>query len=133
MTSEIKIPIKDHVLEYTHINKSKYKQMYDESLRDPEAFWGQQAEALTWYKKWDKVKDVSFLKPISIQWYLGGELNVSYNCIDRHLSTNANKIAFIWEPDNPHSPAKKISYRELSIQVNKFANVLKKQGVKKRR
>jgi acetyl-CoA synthetase len=131
MTSEIKIPIKDHVLEYTHINKSKYKQMYDESLRDPEAFWGQQAEALTWYKKWDKVKDVSFLKPISIQWYLGGELNVSYNCIDRHLSTNANKIAFIWEPDNPHSPAKKISYRELSIQVNKFANVLKKQGVKK--
>ncbi|MBN8537667.1 MAG: acetate--CoA ligase [Deltaproteobacteria bacterium] len=131
MTSDIKIPIKDHVLEYTHINKSKYKQMYDESLRDPEAFWGQQAVALSWYKKWDKVKDVSFLKPISIQWYLGGELNVSYNCIDRHLLTNANKIAFIWEPDNPHSPAKKISYRELSIQVNKFANVLKKQGVKK--
>lgn len=131
MTSDIRIPIKDHVLEHTHIGKTQYKQMYEESLRDPEAFWGQQAEGLTWYKKWDKVKEVSFVKPISIQWYLGGELNVSYNCIDRHLLTRANKIAFIWEPDNPHSPAKNISYSELSIQVNKFANVLKKQGVKK--
>ncbi len=131
MTSDIRIPIKDHVLEHTHISKTQYEQMYEESLRDPEAFWGQQAEGLTWYKKWDKVKEVSFVKPINIKWYLGGELNVSYNCIDRHLLTHANKIAFIWEPDNPLSPAKNISYSELSIHVNKFANVLKKQGVKK--
>lgn len=131
MTSNIKIPVKDNILKKTHIDEAKYKKMYEESINEPEKFWAQQAERLTWFKKWDKVKETSFHKPVGIKWYVGGELNVSYNCIDRHLPTKADKVAFIWEPDNPATPAKKITYKELSQNVNKFANVLKKQGVKK--
>lgn len=105
--------------------------MYEESIRDPEKFWAAQAERITWTKKWSQVKDVSFKSPVSIKWYIGGELNVSYNCIDRHLATRKDKVAIIWEPDNPHSPAKKITYEKLHEEVCRFANVLKKNGVKK--
>ncbi|MCK6597792.1 MAG: AMP-binding protein, partial [Bdellovibrionaceae bacterium] len=131
MTSDIKIAVKENILKKTHIDDAKYKKMYEESIHNPEKFWAEQAERLTWFKKWDKVKETSFHKPVSIKWYVGGELNISYNCIDRHLPTKADKIAFIWEPDNPSTPAKKITYKELSVEVNRFANVLKKQGVKK--
>lgn len=99
--------------------------------KNPDQFWAQMAERLNWYRRWDKVKEVSFKKPVSIQWYLGGELNVSFNCLDRHLGLNGDKVAFIWEGDHPSVTPRKITYRELHRDVCRFANVLRKNGVKK--
>lgn len=113
------------------INEKKYHEMYTRSVQDPENFWATQAERLEWFKKWDKVKETSFKKPVSIKWYQGGKLNVSYNCIDRHLEKRGDKVAFIWEPDRPETAVKKITYKELHKEVCRFANVLKKMGVKK--
>jgi acetyl-CoA synthetase len=109
----------------------QYKKMYDESVKNPEKFWGEQAETLDWFKKWNKVKDTSFNHPVHIKWFEGGELNVSYNCIDRHLEKRGDKVALIWEADSPETPSKKVTYRELHQQVCQFANVLKKNGVKR--
>lgn len=98
---------------------------------NPEKFWGEVAQRITWFKPFETVKKVSYKKPVSIEWYLGGQLNVSYNCLDRHLEKRGDKTAVIWEPDNPQTPAQKITYRELHARVCKFANVLKNKGVKK--
>lgn len=93
--------------------------------------WKQVADRLTWIKPWTQLKDVSFNIPVSIKWYADGQLNVAANCIDRHLPKNADKVAIIWEPDNPSEQVKKITYKELHSHVNRMANVLKKHGVKK--
>lgn len=130
MSEEI-IPVKPEFAKQSLIDKSKYQAMYDESIRDPEAFWGKQAERLHWFKKWNKVKDVSYKSPVSIKWFDGGELNVSYNCIDRHLPKRANKVALIWESDDPKVASKKVTYKELHENVCKFANILKRNGVKR--
>lgn len=124
-------PVDAEVAKKALINEAKYKEMYEHSINDNEAFWAEQAERLDWIKKWDKVKDVSFKKPVHIKWYQGGKLNVSANCIDRHLKTRGDKVALLWEPDNPATPARKITYKELHREVCRFANVLKKMGVKK--
>lgn len=113
------------------MNLEEYKKLYEESIQNPDQFWAAQAERLHWYKKWDRVKNVSFNKPVSIQWFEGAELNVSYNCIDRHIEKRADKVAFIWESDNPNTPSKKVTYKQLLDEVCKFANVLKKNGVKR--
>ncbi|OYZ22889.1 MAG: acetate--CoA ligase [Bdellovibrio sp. 28-41-41] len=135
MSSLPAIPVKSTFKEKTdsdsRINWDQYQKMYKQSIENPEEFWGQQAERLTWIKKWDKVKNTSFKKPVCIKWFEGGELNVSYNCIDRHLEKYGDKTAFIWEPDNPKNESKKITYKQLSVHVNKFANILKQQGIKK--
>lgn len=86
---------------------------------------------LEWFKKPEHFKTVSFQKPVKIEWFKDGELNVSVNCLDRHLKTKGSQIAFIWEPDEPSTPVRKITYQELHDEVNKAANVLKKLGVKK--
>ncbi len=96
-----------------------------------EANWEQIAKRITWSKPWSKLSEVSFKKPVSIKWFLDAELNVSYNCIDRHLPVRANQTAFIWEPDSPNEPALKISYQELHDHVCRLANVLKSHGVHK--
>lgn len=93
--------------------------------------WLEIAERITWFKKPTISDNCSFKKPISIKWYEDGELNVSYNCIDRHLPEKADQVAFIWEPDRPEESAKKITYAELSTAVNRFANILKRHHVKK--
>ncbi|WP_374079045.1 acetate--CoA ligase [Bdellovibrio bacteriovorus] len=124
-------PVPSEVAKNALIDEAKYKEMYERSVKDPEGFWAEQAERLEWFKKWDKVKETSFKKPVSIKWYQGGKLNVSYNCIDRHLKKRGDKVALLWEPDNPSVPAKKITYKELHSEVCRFANVLKKMGVKK--
>ena len=98
---------------------------------NPEKFWGEVAQRITWFKPFETVKKVSYKKPVSIEWYLGGQLNVSYNCLDRHLEKRGDKVAILWEPDNPQTPAQKITYRELHTRVCKFANVLKNKGIKK--
>lgn len=112
-------------------NTEQYTKKYEESLRNPDKFWGRQAQRLHWTKKWRKVKNTSFDSPVNIRWYEGGKLNVSYNCIDRHLPKKAKQTAIIWEPDHPNTPSRKISYQELKDEVCKMANVLKSHGVKK--
>lgn len=93
--------------------------------------WLKIAERITWFKKPTKSGEYTFKKPVSIKWFEDGELNVSYNCIDRHLPHKAEQIALIWEPDSPTEQSKKITYSELSKSVNRMANILRAQGVKK--
>lgn len=125
------IPVSSQFEKNALITFEQYQKMYAASINTPEFFWGEQAERLHWFKKWNKVKSTSFQKPVQIKWYEGGELNVSYNCVDRHLEKRGDKVAIIWEADNPATPSRKITYRELSQEVNKFANILKKMGVQK--
>jgi acetyl-CoA synthetase len=129
--SESLIPVNPDFAVQAHITRQNYETIYKASIQDPEKFWATAAERITWIKKWDLVKKVSFHKPVSIEWYLGAKLNVSYNCIDRHLANSAAKIAFIWEPDEPSATARKITYQELHDEVCRMANVLKGMGVKK--
>ncbi len=118
------------IAEKAHINATTYKAMYQRSVDDPEGFWAEQADQfVTWFKPWDKVLDWDFHEG-RIRWFEGGKLNVSYNCLDRHLETRGDQVALIWEGDDPNED-KRITYRELHEDVCKFANVLKAQGVKK--
>ncbi len=106
--------------------------MYRESVENNEAFWRKQAERLDWYEPFHTVKDVSYAsKDLHVGWYLGGKLNASYNCIDRHLDARGEQTALIFEPDDPSEPAQHITYRELYHHVCKLANVLLKHGVQK--
>jgi acetyl-CoA synthetase len=107
----------------------EYKKLYKQSVDDPDKFWGEQANLLDWYKKWDKVSEWDFSKP-ELKWFSGGKLNVSYNCLDRHLATKGNKAALIWQGE-PLEESKTYTYQQLHYHVCKFANVLKKHGVKK--
>ena len=109
----------------------EYYQVYRKSIREPENFWEEIAEEhFVWRKKWDKVLEWDFSKP-SIKWFQGAKLNITENCIDRHLATRANKTAILFEPNNPSEAAEHITYRQLSERVNQFANVLKESGIKK--
>jgi acetyl-CoA synthetase len=107
-----------------------YEHEYKLSVEDPEAFWASQAAQFTWRKKWDKVLSWDFNKP-EVKWFIGGKLNITENCLDRHLPQRANQVAMIWEPNNPADEAKKITYQQLLDEVCRMANLLKAQGVKK--
>ena len=108
----------------------KYKDIYDSSVKDPDEFWAGIAKRITWYKRWEKVRDFNF-KEAKIKWFESGRLNVSNNCLDRHVeSGNGDRTAIIWEGNNP-SEDKRFTYNELLSQVKKFANVLKNLGVVK--
>jgi acetyl-CoA synthetase len=107
----------------------EYKEIYQKSIEDPEAFWAEKAEQLHWFKKWDKVQECDF-ENAKIGWFLGGKTNVSYNCLDRHLETRKDKPAIIWEGE-PEGDSIIFTYQKLHQEVCKFANVLKKKGVKK--
>ncbi len=109
----------------------EYWQVYRKSVRNPENFWEEIAEEhFLWRKKWDKVLEWDFSKP-EVQWYKGAKLNITENCIDRHLTTRADKTAILFEPNDPKEKAQHISYKELHERVCKFANVLKAQGIEK--
>ncbi len=125
------IPVKNNIKSSTLCSEDQYHSLYAESIRDPEAFWGREAARLDWFKPWTKVKDTSFEPPVHVRWFQGGELNASYNCIDRHLAKRGNQTAILWEPDNPKEAARKITYAEMAEQVNRMANVLKANGVKR--
>ncbi|HEY8034864.1 MAG TPA: acetate--CoA ligase [Methylobacter sp.] len=129
--SDVKIyDIKPEIAAKAHITAETYKTLYQRSIVEPEAFWAEQAKLfLDWAKPWDKITDCDF-KTGHIRWFEGGKLNVSVNCVDRHLATRGDQVAIIWEGDNP-TQDKKITYRQLHEQVCKFANVLKAQGAKK--
>jgi len=131
MSEEKIYPVPKEFAAKADINGKLYQQMYQQSVSDPEAFWGEQAEQfIDWYQSWDKVMDCDFTGEVSIKWFQGARLNVAYNCIDRHLDTRGDQTAIIWEGDDP-SVDKKITYRELYEQVSKFGNVLKARGVNK--
>ncbi|MDW4496430.1 acetate--CoA ligase [Sulfitobacter sp. D35] len=113
-----------------HVTADAYERMYDASIADPEAFWKEEAKRVDWIRPFETVKDVSFdLGNVSIKWFEDGTLNVSQNCVDRHLESRGEQTAIIWEPDNPEDGAKHISYRELHENVCRMANVLKDLGV----
>ena len=123
--------IKKTWVENSKLNKKQYESMYNESIEDIENFWEKQADRVSWYKKFTKVKEVKYSKDdVKIKWFEDGKLNVSYNCIDRHAERSPNKVAIIWEGDDPKE-SKKITYKELLSNVCRVANVLKNIGVKK--
>jgi acetyl-CoA synthetase len=108
----------------------EYWKIYKRSIEDPEGFWEELANQLNWYKRWDKVLEYDFEKP-EVKWFINGKLNVSYNCLDRHLNSwRSNKVALIWQGE-PLEENRIFTYQQLHYHVNKFANVLKKFGVKK--
>ena len=114
-----------------HLNKSQYEELYKQSITDPESFWSKHGKRLEWIKNYSKIKNVSFEHPnVSIKWFEDGVLNVSANCIDRHLSTRGEQTAIIWEGDNPLEE-KHISYSELYEKVCRLANVYKSLGLGK--
>ncbi|MGB2130627.1 MAG: acetate--CoA ligase [Marinobacterium sp.] len=114
-----------------HIDNDKYLAMYEQSINDPDAFWGEQGKRLDWFKPYTKVKNTSFdPHNVSVKWFEDGELNVSHNCLDRHLETRGDQVAIIWEGDDP-SEDEKITYRDLHARVCRFANALKAKGVQK--
>ncbi len=115
-----------------HVDAARYEKRYAASVADPAAFWGEEGKRIDWIRPYTKVKDTSFAPGnISIKWFEDGTLNVSANCIDRHLETRGDRTAIIWEPDHPDTPARHITYRELHEQTCRMANVLKAQGVGK--
>ena len=115
-----------------HVDAAGYEARYAASVADPEAFWGQEGLRLDWIKPYTRVKNTSFAPGnISIKWFEDGHLNVSANCIDRHMLTRANQTAIIWEPDDPKEPAQHITYAQLLEQTCRLANVLKAHGVTK--
>ena len=107
-----------------------YFKQYDKSIQEPEKFWAKIAKTFTWQKKWDKVLKYN-LHQAEVNWFVGGKLNITENCIDRHAADTPDKVALLFEPNNPNDPPTKITYFELYEQVNQLANVLKAQGVQK--
>jgi acetyl-CoA synthetase len=112
------------------IDNATYLKWYADSVKNPDRFWGKHGKRIDWFKPYTKVKNASFKGKVSIKWFEDGLTNVSYNCIDRHLKKRGNQVAILWEGDNPYDD-KKVTYNELHEHVCRYANVLKKHGVKK--
>ncbi|APC91717.1 MULTISPECIES: acetate--CoA ligase [Francisella] len=124
-----KFQVSQDFIDQAHINSELYEKLYKQSLENPEQFWAKQANRIYWHKPFTKVYNSSFA-PVDIKWFEDGQLNVCYNCVDRHLPARANQVAFIWQADNPRK-SKKITYRELYHRVCEMANILEANGVKK--
>ncbi|MFM7347202.1 MAG: AMP-binding protein, partial [Tagaea sp.] len=129
MSDEL-FPVPAEFAKKAWVDEAKYKAMYERSVKDPEGFWGEHGKRVDWIKPFTKVKDVSYTGDVHIKWFYDGTLNVSANCLDRHLAKRANQIAIVWEGDDPKD-AKNITYKEAHEQTCRMANVLKKHGVKK--
>ncbi len=108
----------------------EYKNAYERSVNNPEEFWMEIAGEFVWRKKWDKVLEWNFTEP-DVKWFIGGKLNITENCLDRHLAERGDQTAIIWEPNNPEEKFKTLTYNELHKEVCRFANVLKNNGAKK--
>ncbi|AUN31460.1 acetate--CoA ligase [Niveispirillum cyanobacteriorum] len=130
MSSPTFFPVTEDVAASAWVDEAKYKAMYEQSVKDPEGFWGEHGKRIDWFSPYTKVKNTSFEGDVSIRWFEDGTTNVSHNCVDRHLATRGDQTAIIWEGDNPAESAH-ITYRELHEKVCRLANVLKAQGVKK--
>ncbi|MED5226214.1 MAG: acetate--CoA ligase [Pseudomonadota bacterium] len=131
MTEDSLIKVTDEAKRTALIDNQKYLQEYQRSIKNPEEFWAEHGKRIDWIKPYTKIKDVSYAEQdLHIKWFYDGTLNVSSNCLDRHLETRADQTAIIWEGDDPKED-KKISFKELYAEVCKFANGLKELGVKK--
>lgn len=130
MTEDLRIPVKPEIEKKAHLNAKKFKEMYEQSINYPEAFWKQEAQIIDWFKPFTKIKNISFDKPVSIKWFEDGALNLSYNCLDRHLQTRGHKTALLWESDNG-KVSRHISYKQAYEETCKLANALKNLGVKR--
>ncbi len=130
MSSTTLFPVSPEWAKTAWADETKYVEMYERSIKDPEGFWGEHGKRITWIKPYTKVKDVAYSGDVHIRWFHDGTLNASANCIDRHLATRADQTAIIWEGDSP-SEHKHISYGELHQNVCRLANAMKKHGVKK--
>jgi len=114
------------------VTLAQYQERYRQSIQDPDAFWRKTAQRLQWYKEPTKIKNVSFQEDdFRIRWFEDGELNVSVNCLDRHLEKRGDKTAIVWEADSPDAPAQKVTYRELHARVSRLGNALRSLGVAK--
>lgn len=123
-------PVPEAVRKRAYLDKDAYQRLYQQSVDDPDTFWGEQAKAfLDWFKPWHSVHHGDLAKG-QATWFKGGQLNVTYNCIDRHLEQRSEQVAIIWEGDNPAESAN-ITYRKLHSHVCRLANVLKSRGVEK--
>ncbi len=125
--SEVKTyPVPADFAAQANVSAEQYAAMYKQSVDDPEGFWGEQADNyLSFFKKWDKVLDWSYMEDdLHVNWFKGATLNVSYNCLDRHLDTRGDQTAILWEGDDPNE-SRNVTYNELHADVNKFANALK--------
>jgi acetyl-CoA synthetase len=130
MTHEKIYDVPEHIRAGAHLNEPQYQAMYARSVADPDGFWAEQAERfVTWFKPWERVSNWDF-HTADIEWFVGGKLNVAYNCLDRHLPTRGGQTAILWEGDDP-ALDRKITYRELHEAVCRFANALKSRDVKK--
>ena len=129
--SDIAYPVPAAFAAKSNLTPAKYQEAYARSIKDPEGFWGDQAARLNWMKHPTQIKDVSWdKKDLHVRWYADGVLNVTENCLDRHLETRGDKAAIIWEGDSP-SDSVTLTYKELHLYVCRFANVMKARGVKK--
>ncbi|MCI0497634.1 MAG: acetate--CoA ligase [Thermoplasmata archaeon] len=108
---------------------SQYRKMYERSIKDPDGFWSEQAKEFVWFKKWNEVRHYDFVKG-EIRYFTGAKTNLAYNCLDRHLEKRGDQVAIIWEGNDPEE-SKKFTYNDLWVESNKFANVLRKHGVRK--
>ena len=128
LNEQRKFECPEHFRQQAHIQSlEEYERIYRESIEQPEKFWGRIAEELHWFKKWDKV--LEWNNPWA-KWFVGGQINLSYNCLDRHVQTSRkNKAAIIWESEP--GEVRTLTYQQLHREVKKFANVLKSLGVKK--
>ncbi len=125
-------PVPEKFAATARIRHDDYERLYADSLRDPDAFWGEAARRLDWMRAPTQVKDVSYdLEDFRIRWFADGELNASVNCLDRHLAARGDKTALIFEPDSPDAPSRRISYRELYERVCRLGNALRNLGVAK--
>ncbi|MEO1628663.1 MAG: acetyl-coenzyme A synthetase N-terminal domain-containing protein, partial [Bacteroidota bacterium] len=109
---------------------SQYKRVYRQSIKDPEGFWAEQAASFKWRKKWKQTLQWDFATP-DVKWFVGGKLNITENCLDRHLKERGDQVALIWEPNDPSEAYKTYTYKELHAEVCRFANCLKANGIEK--
>ncbi|WP_421132526.1 acetate--CoA ligase [Alteromonas sp. A079] len=131
MTASKTYPVPDSILQSTHLTAAQYDEMYQQSIDNPDAFWGEHASMLEWYSAPTKVQNTHFgANDVSIKWFEDGSLNASYNCIDRHLAKHATKVAYYWEGDSPED-SQEVTYQQVHYEVCKLANALKKMGVTK--
>ena len=132
MSDDALYPVPSAVASSAHVDNDGYLEMYRRSIDDNEGFWREQGQRIDWIKPYTEISDVDWMVPnVSAKWYADGTLNASYNCIDRHLASKADKVALIWEPDDPDEASLAITYQELHDNVCRAANAMKELGVSK--
>ena len=123
-------PVRPEIAAHAHVTAERYRAMYEAATRDPDAFWAEQAGRITWMKQPTRIKNASFAGNVSIKWFEDGEVNASVSCLDRHAAAHPDRVAIIWESDDP-SVSSRITYQQLHEQVCRLANSLRGLGAKK--